>query len=42
MGGPNAMIPVGKGWPDMRKVIDGLTPADTGKFIGNDGLVISG
>lgn len=25
---------------DMRKVIAGLTPADTGKFIGNDGGVI--
>jgi hypothetical protein len=34
------MIPSSKAWPDMRKVIDGLTPADAGKFISNDGLVI--
>lgn len=40
MGGPNAMISVEQSVADMRKVIDGLTPADTGKFIGNDGLVI--
>ena len=40
MGGPNAMIPVEQSVADMRKVIAGLTPADTGKFIGNDGLVI--
>lgn len=40
MGGPNAMIPVEQSVTDMRKVIAGLTPADTGKFIGNDGLVI--
>jgi NAD(P)-dependent dehydrogenase (short-subunit alcohol dehydrogenase family) len=40
MGGPNAMIPVEQSVADMRKVIAGLTLADTGKFIGNDGLVI--
>jgi NAD(P)-dependent dehydrogenase (short-subunit alcohol dehydrogenase family) len=40
MGGPNAMIPVEQSVSDMRKVIDGLTLEDTGKFIGNDGLVI--
>ena len=40
MGGPNAMIPVEQSVVDMRKVIEGLTLADTGKFIGNDGLVI--
>jgi len=40
MGGPNAMIAVEQSVADMRKVIAGLTPADTGKFIGNDGLVI--
>jgi NAD(P)-dependent dehydrogenase (short-subunit alcohol dehydrogenase family) len=40
MGGPNAMIPVEQSVTDMRKVIAGLTLADTGKFIGNDGLVI--
>lgn len=40
MGGPNAMIPVEQSVSDMRKVIDGLTLADTGKFIGNDGVVI--
>ncbi|MFZ2161920.1 MAG: SDR family oxidoreductase [Sideroxyarcus sp.] len=40
MGGPNAMIPVEQSVSDMRKVIDGLTLADTGKFIGNDGIVI--
>jgi len=34
------MIPVEQSVTDMRKVIDGLTLADTGKFIGNDGLVI--
>ncbi|MDO8989010.1 MAG: SDR family oxidoreductase [Sideroxyarcus sp.] len=40
MGGPNAMIPVEQSVADMRKVIDSLSLADTGKFIGNDGLVI--
>jgi len=40
MGGPNAMIPVEQSVAAMRKVIAGLTLADTGKFIGNDGLVI--
>ncbi|MBI5891016.1 MAG: SDR family oxidoreductase [Nitrosomonadales bacterium] len=40
MGGPNAMIAVEQSVADMRKVIAGLTLADTGKFIGNDGLVI--
>jgi hypothetical protein len=40
MGGPNAMITVEQSVADMRKVITGLTLADTGKFIGNDGLVI--
>jgi NAD(P)-dependent dehydrogenase (short-subunit alcohol dehydrogenase family) len=40
MGGPNAMIPVEQSVADMRKVIAGLTLADTGKFIGNDGVVI--
>lgn len=40
MGGPNAMITVEQSVADMRKVIAGLTLADTGKFIGNDGLVI--
>ena len=40
MGGPNAMIPVEQSVADMRKVIAGLTLADTGKFIGNDGLMI--
>jgi hypothetical protein len=34
------MIPVEQSVTDMRKVIDGLTLAGTGKFIGNDGLVI--
>ncbi|MDZ4201422.1 MAG: SDR family oxidoreductase [Gallionella sp.] len=40
MGGPNAMIPVEQSVSDMRKVIADLTPADTGKFIGNDGVEI--
>lgn len=40
MGGPNAMITVEQSVSDMRKVIAGLTLADTGKFIGNDGVVI--
>jgi len=40
MGGPNAMIPVEQSVTDMKKVIDALTLKDTGKFIGNDGLVI--
>ncbi len=40
MGGPNAMISVEQSVADMCKVIAGLTPADTGKFIGNDGVVI--
>jgi hypothetical protein len=35
-----AMIPVEQSVADMRKVIDSLTLADTGKFIGNNGLVI--
>lgn len=39
-GGPNAMIPVEQSEADIRKIIDSLTLADTGKFIGNDGLVI--
>ena len=37
MGGPNAMLEVEQSVAGMRKVIDGLTLADTGKFIGNDG-----
>lgn len=40
MGGPDAMIPVEQSVADMRKVIAGLTPADTGRFIGYDGRVI--
>ncbi|HLP99287.1 MAG TPA: SDR family oxidoreductase [Sideroxyarcus sp.] len=40
MGGPNAMISTEQSVADMRKVIAGLTLADTGKFIGNDGVVI--
>lgn len=40
MGGPNAMISVEQSVSDMRKVINRLTLEDTGKFIGNDGLVI--
>jgi NAD(P)-dependent dehydrogenase (short-subunit alcohol dehydrogenase family) len=40
MGGPNAMITVEQSVIDMRKVIAGLTPADTGRFIGNDRVVI--
>jgi len=40
MGGSNAMIPVEQSVSDMRKVIDGLTLADTGKFIDRDGRVI--
>jgi NAD(P)-dependent dehydrogenase (short-subunit alcohol dehydrogenase family) len=40
MGGPNAMIAVEQSVSDMRRVIAGLTLADTGKFIGNDGVVI--
>ncbi|BCK87616.1 hypothetical protein MIZ01_1407 [Sideroxyarcus emersonii] len=40
MGGPNAMIEVEQSVADMRKVIAGLTLADSGKFIGNDGVVI--
>jgi len=40
MGGPDAMITVEQSVRDMRKVIDGLTLANTGKFIGNDGLEI--
>ncbi len=40
MGGPNAMIEVEQSVADMRKVIAELTLANTGKFIGNDGVVI--
>jgi NAD(P)-dependent dehydrogenase (short-subunit alcohol dehydrogenase family) len=40
MGGPNAMLEVEQSVAGMRKVIDGLTLADTGKFIGNDGRVL--
>ena len=40
MGGPNAMISVEQSVTDMRKVIAGLTLADTGKFIDRDGREI--
>lgn len=40
MGGPNAMIPVEQSVADMRKVIAGLSLADTGKFIDRDGREI--
>lgn len=33
-------VPVEQSVTDMRKVINGRTPADMSKFIGNDGLVI--
>ncbi|ADE10632.1 SDR family oxidoreductase [Sideroxydans lithotrophicus] len=40
MGGPNAMIPVEQSVADMRRVISRLGLADSGKFIGNDGIEI--
>ncbi len=40
MGGPNAMLSVEQSVTDMRQVIDKLTLKDSGKFFGNDGVVI--
>ena len=40
MGGPNAMISTEQSVSGMRKIISGLTIADSGKFLGYDGLEI--
>lgn len=40
MGGPNAMISVEQSVADMRHVVGRLGLADSGKFIGNDGIEI--
>lgn len=40
MGGPNAMISPEQSVSGIRKVIDGLVPADSGKFFGYDGQAI--
>ena len=40
MGGPNAMISAEQSVTGMRKVIIGLTPADSGKFFAYDGQKI--
>ncbi|MBL8831636.1 MAG: SDR family oxidoreductase, partial [Rhodospirillales bacterium] len=37
MGGPSAAIDAGESIAGLRKVIDGLTPADNGKFFNYDG-----
>jgi NAD(P)-dependent dehydrogenase (short-subunit alcohol dehydrogenase family) len=41
MGGPNAMIPVEQSVSGLRKVIAGLTLADSGKFLNYDGAEIA-
>jgi NAD(P)-dependent dehydrogenase (short-subunit alcohol dehydrogenase family) len=40
MGGSNAIIPVEESVRAMRKLIEGLTLGDTGKFLGHSGRVI--
>lgn len=40
MGGPNAMISTAQSVTGMRHVIDGLSLADSGKFLGYDGELI--
>ena len=40
MGGPNALISTTKSVSGMRRVIDGLTLADSGRFIAYDGQTI--
>lgn len=40
MGGPNALISTTKSVSGMRRVIDGLTLADSGRFIAYDGQII--
>lgn len=40
MGGPNAMISPEQSVSGIRKVINGLVPADSGKFFGYDGQAI--
>ena len=37
MGGPNALIPVDVSVTGLRRVIAGLTPADSGRFLAFDG-----
>ena len=40
MGGPNAQLTVEQSISGMRKVLDSLTPADTGKFYRYDGATL--
>jgi NAD(P)-dependent dehydrogenase (short-subunit alcohol dehydrogenase family) len=40
MGGPNAAITPEQSVAGMRAVIEGLTPADTGRFLNYDGSEI--
>jgi NAD(P)-dependent dehydrogenase (short-subunit alcohol dehydrogenase family) len=40
MGGPNALITPIESVAGMRKVINGLTPADSGKFLAYDGQIV--
>jgi NAD(P)-dependent dehydrogenase (short-subunit alcohol dehydrogenase family) len=40
MGGPNAQLTPTESVTGMRKVLDGLKPADTGKFWSYDGTKI--
>ena len=40
MGGPNALIPVEVSVSGMKRVLDGLSLADSGKFIGFDGIEV--
>ena len=40
MGGPHALITPTESVAGMRKVINGLTPADSGKFLAYDGQIV--
>jgi NAD(P)-dependent dehydrogenase (short-subunit alcohol dehydrogenase family) len=40
MGGPNALITPAESVAGMRKVINGLTTADSGKFLAYDGQIV--
>ena len=41
MGGPTATLTIEQSVPAMVKVIDGLKPADTGRFINYDGAELA-
>jgi NAD(P)-dependent dehydrogenase (short-subunit alcohol dehydrogenase family) len=40
MGGPNALITPAESVAGMRKIINGLIPADSGKFLAYDGQIV--